>query len=95
MSYQKYGISPQLVQRVKDKTRNPVVKDRLKQLFQGVTKADLQHTATVRKLLRQGAKIVNEPLSATQEEQFVQFIIAQKIDPNNTLHLLKLWTMFR
>jgi hypothetical protein len=30
-----------------------------------------------------------------QEEQIVAFVLAQKIDPNNTFHLLKLWGMFR
>ncbi|MGV2788404.1 serine/threonine protein kinase, partial [Clostridium perfringens] len=25
----------------------------------------------------------------------VQFVLAQRIDPNNTFHLIKLWGMFR
>ncbi|REJ16600.1 MAG: serine/threonine protein kinase, partial [Paenibacillaceae bacterium] len=29
------------------------------------------------------------------EERIIAFVIAQRIDPNNTLHLLRLWSMFR
>ncbi|MBE0343453.1 serine/threonine protein kinase, partial [Paenibacillus sp. 28ISP30-2] len=29
------------------------------------------------------------------EEQLTAFVLAQKIDPSNTFHLIKLWGMFR
>ncbi len=95
MSYQKYGIRPQLVERVKFKLKNPVVKDRIRQLLGHVTKYDLQDRPKVRKLVKSAAVILQEQLTDTQEEQIVTFVMAQKIDPNNTFHLLKLWGMFR
>lgn len=95
MSYQKFGISPQLVQRVKLKIKNPVIKERLRMLFSNVTKSDLQNRLKVQRLTRSAAGIVQEKLTDVQEEQIINFVLAQKIDPNNTLHLLKLWSMFR
>lgn len=95
MSYQKFGISPQLVERVKFKVKKPAVKERLRQLLANLTKADLQDRLKVRKLTKSAAVILQEKLSDVQEEQIVNFVLAQKIDPNNTLHLLKLWSMFR
>ncbi|CAH1208365.1 MULTISPECIES: stage VI sporulation protein F [unclassified Paenibacillus] len=95
MGYQQYGISPQLVERVKLKMKNPAIKERVKKLIEGVTKTDLQDRAKVRRLIKSSALIMNEHFSPAQEEQFVNFVIAQKIDPNNTFHLIKLWGMFR
>lgn len=95
MSYQRYGISPQLVERVKLKMKNPNVKEKIRDLLGNVTKYDLQDRVKVRKLTRASASILQEKLSDTQEEQIINFILAQKIDPNNTFHLLKLWGMFR
>lgn len=95
MSYQQYGIRPEMVGRVKQKMKNPAVKERIKALLHGVTKYDLQDRAKVRRFVKQSAAILNEPLTAAQEEQMVAFVLAQKIDPNNTFHLLKLWGMFR
>jgi len=94
-SWQKFGIQPQLVERVKLKMKNPVTKDRVKHLLEGVTKYDLQDRAKVRHLVKSAARILNEPLTEIQEEQLVAFVLAQKIDPQNTLHLIKLWSMFR
>jgi len=95
MSYQKFGISPQLVERVKFKSKNPATKERLRKLLGDATKYDLQDRVKVRKLTKSAATILQEKLSDIQEEQIVNFVLAQKIDPNNTLHLLKLWSMFR
>ncbi|MHA6484578.1 stage VI sporulation protein F [Paenibacillus sp. strain BS8-2] len=95
MSYQNYGIRPQLVERVKLKLKNPVVKDKIRQLLGPVTKYDLQDRVKVRKLVKAAAVVLQEKLTDVQEEQIVAFILAQKIDPNNTFHLLKLWGMFR
>ncbi|MFF2093619.1 stage VI sporulation protein F [Paenibacillus sp. NPDC058174] len=95
MSYQKYGIRPQLVERVKFKMKNPVVKDRIRLLLGNVTKYDLQDRVKVRKLVKSAAVILQEQLTETQEEQIIAFVLGQKIDPNNTFHLLKLWGMFR
>jgi len=95
MSYQRYGISPQFVERIKLKMKNPVIKEKIRNLLGNVTKYDLQDRAKVRKLTRSSASILQEKLSDTQEEQIINFVLAQKIDPNNTLHLIKLWGMFR
>lgn len=95
MSYQKFGIRPDLVERVKYKMKNPVVKDRMKQTLASVSKYDLQDRAKVRKLVKSAAAVLSEKLTETQEEQIIAFVLAQKIDPNNTFHLLKLWATFR
>lgn len=95
LSYQKYGIRPQLVERIKAKLKNPLLKDRVRLMLANVTKFDLQDRVKVRKLVKSTASILQEPLTDTQEEQIVAFVLAQKIDPNNTFHLLKLWGMFR
>jgi hypothetical protein len=95
MSYQQYGIDPALVERVKFKMKNPEVKERIKMLLQGVTKADLQNTAKVTRLIGLAAGIFGEKLSGNQTHQFLTFILAQKIDPNNTFHLIRLWSIFR
>lgn len=95
MSYQKYGISEQLVAKVKSKLKNEATKQRMKALLNGVTKYDLQDRAKVRRFVGKAATIVNEQLSTQQTDNIVSFVIASKIDPNNTLHLIRLWSMFR
>jgi hypothetical protein len=45
--------------------------------------------------VKAAAVILQEQLTDTQEDQLVAFVMGQKIDPNNTFHLLKLWGMFR
>ncbi|GGG12816.1 stage VI sporulation protein F [Paenibacillus abyssi] len=95
MSYQNYGIRPELVERVKYKMKHPATKERIKKLLNGVTKYDLMDREKVRKLVRSAAHALQESLTNTQEEQIIAFIVAQKIDPSNTFHLIKLWSMFR
>ncbi|WP_274361537.1 stage VI sporulation protein F [Paenibacillus thermotolerans] len=94
-AYEKYGISPELVERVKTKLKDPVVKERVKTVLNNVTKVDLQDRAKVKKLLALTSKAVGEKLNDNQSDQIIRFIISQKIDPNNALHLIKLWNMFR
>lgn len=95
MGYQQFGISPQLVDRIKLKMKNPAVKERIKNMINGVSKQELQDTAVVRRLVRNASAVLGEKLTSTQEDQIVKFVIAQKIDPNNTFHLIRLWGMFR
>ncbi|KWX73972.1 hypothetical protein D3C75_1111890 [compost metagenome] len=95
MGYQQYGISPQLVDRIKLKMKNPAVKERVKNMINGISKQELQDTAVVRRLVRKASAVLGEKLTSAQEEQIVKFVIAQKIDPNNTFHLIRLWGMFR
>lgn len=95
MSYQQFGISSQLVERIKLKMKNPTTKERVKKLVEGLTKADLQDRVKVRRLVKQSAALMGEKLTSVQEEQIVQFVLYQKIDPKSTLHLIRLWSMFR
>lgn len=95
VSYQQYGISKQLVERVKLKMKDPYISDRIKKLVEGLTKSDLQNRSKVKSLILQGSKIVAIPLSAAQVENIANFVLAQKIDPKNTFHLIRLWSMFR
>ncbi|WP_313642130.1 stage VI sporulation protein F [Paenibacillus sp. FSL K6-0276] len=95
MGYQQFGISPQLVERIKLKMKNSTVKDRIKNMINGISKQELQDVAVVRRLVRNASGVLNEKLTSTQEDQIVKFIIAQKIDPSNTFHLIRLWGMFR
>jgi len=95
MSYAKYGIRPEFVERIKFKMKNPVVKEQVKQMVNNVTKYDLQDRVKVRRLVRSAAGVMQEKLTETQEDQLVAFVLGQRIDPKNTLHLLKLWAMFR
>lgn len=95
MSYTKYGIRPDFVERVKGKMKNKAVKDRIKLVLDGVNKYDLQDRTKVKRLVRTSSHILQETLTESQEEQLVAFVLGQRIDPSNTLHLLKLWAMFR
>ncbi|WP_240417488.1 stage VI sporulation protein F [Paenibacillus periandrae] len=95
MSYQKYGFEPAFVERVKLKLKNPDTKERIKMMLQGVTKYDLQDRSKVRRFVGMLSKVLGEKLTDKQTENMISFVIAQKIDPNSTLHLIKLWSMFR
>lgn len=95
MSYQQFGISPQLVERIKLKMKHKAVKERIKNMTNGISKQELQDAAVVRRLVRSASGVLSEKLTSAQEEQIVKFIIAQKVDPSNTFHLIRLWSMFR
>lgn len=95
MSYVKYGIRPEFVERVKLKMKNPAIKERISMLVNGLTKYDLADRGKVQKLVKSAAVILQEKLTPAQEEQLIQFVLSQKIDPSNTFHLIKLWGMFR
>jgi hypothetical protein len=95
VNYQKYGISSELVHRIKMKMKNPSTKERIKLLVDGLTKYDLQDRTKVRKLVGQAGRILHEPLTEQQTDNIISFVLAQKIDPSNTFHLIKLWSMFR
>lgn len=40
LGYQQYGISPQLVDRIKLKMKNPAVKERVKNMITGISKQE-------------------------------------------------------
>lgn len=94
-AYEMYGISEEMVRRVKTKLKDPETKERLKAAVGRVTKADLQSRPTVRRLLSVAAKTLGEPLGDRQADDITRFVISLKIDPNNPLHLIKIWNMFR
>lgn len=93
--YQTYGISKELVERVKLKMKSPAMKERVKLILEDVSKEDLQNRVKVRKLVGSVAKVLGEKLTEQQTENIVHFVVAQKIDPKNTFHLIRLWSMFR
>jgi hypothetical protein len=95
LSYQNYGIDPVLVERFKDKVKNPDLRDRVKWIAGSVTKSDLQDPAKVRKLIGLVSRTLGETIPPAQMEKMVNFVVAQKIDPKNTFHLIKLWSMLR
>ncbi|CAG7623018.1 stage VI sporulation protein F [Paenibacillus allorhizosphaerae] len=95
MSYTKYGFDPAQVERIKLKMKNPQTKERVKMILQGVTKYDLQDRVKVRRFVGMLTKALGEKVTEQQMEHLVQFVVSQKIDPNNTFHLIKLWSMFR
>jgi hypothetical protein len=95
LGYQQYGISKDLVERVKKQMKNKEIKEKVKLLTEDVTKADLQNRSKIKSLLNQGSKIVGIPVPRDQADKIVDFVISLKIDPNNTFHLIKLWGMFR
>lgn len=95
MGYQQYGISSELVERVTRKMKNEAVKERVIGVLDGVTKTDLQSRLTVKKLVERVSKVLGENLPDSEVTKIVNFTIEQKINPNNTFHLIKLWGMFR
>lgn len=94
-SYQSYGIDRDWMSALKKKAKDPARKERIKELADGVTKQDLQNREKVGELIRRGMKILGEKPSPKQIEQLTQFIIDQKIDPQNMFHLIKMWGMLR
>jgi uncharacterized protein YpuA (DUF1002 family) len=95
MGYETYGITRDLVDRIKRKMKNPVVKDRVKGILEGVTYQDLQDRTKVTRFVGRVARTLGEKLTDSETGAVVNFVLAQKIDPNNTFHLIKLWGMFR
>ncbi|WP_438433554.1 stage VI sporulation protein F [Gorillibacterium sp. sgz500922] len=95
MSYLNYGVDQALVDRIKAKMKNPLVKERVKAEISGVTKLHLQDPAFVGRLVQRMSAILGENLNERQRSGIIRFVLDQRIDPNNTFHLLRLWGMFR
>lgn len=95
MSYERYGIPRSLVEQVKTKMKNKLVKEKVSAALDGISKRDLQDPKRVRELLSKMEKITGVRPSETQRKAIVSFVLDQKIDPNNTFHLIRLWGMFR
>jgi hypothetical protein len=95
VGYEDYGIDRPFVERIKIKMKNQQLNQRIKMLLNGVSKADLQDSAKLKGLVDKAAKVLGEKLTDRMSHNIITFIIAQKIDPKNTFHLIKLWGMFR
>ncbi|MEO3947521.1 stage VI sporulation protein F [Gorillibacterium sp. CAU 1737] len=95
MSYLNYGIDQALVERIKLKMKNPLVKERVKAEVSSLTKFHLQDSAQVARLVSRLSGVLGESLNERQRNGIIRFVLDQKIDPNNTFHLLRLWGMFR
>jgi len=95
MSYLHYGVDQALVDRVKAKMKNPLVKERVKAEMNGLTKLHLQDPSFVGRLVQRVSAILGEHLNERQRSGIIRFVLDQQIDPNNTFHLLRLWGMFR
>jgi hypothetical protein len=95
MGYEEFGIDRTFVERIKLKMKNPQLNQRVQMILHGVTKADLQDRSKLNRLLARIAKVLNEKPSERLSENLISFVIAQKIDPKNTFHLIKLWGIFR
>lgn len=95
MTYEQFGIRKPLVDLVKERLKNRAKKDKIKALTKHVTRRDLQNEAKVRKLLEEALAILGITVSKEDKQHLIHFILAQKIDPNNTFQLIKLWSMFR
>jgi hypothetical protein len=92
--YEQYGISRDLVERLKLKIKEPSIKEQVKWMLNNVTKADLQDRTKVRKLISRTAKLTGETIRNREADRIADFIITQKIDPQNMFHLFRLWSMF-
>lgn len=95
LRYVQYGIDPQLVYVVKQRLKDPIIRERVKNMLQGVTREHLQDPATVRHLIDAVSSVIGVAISEQQAVNITYFVIDQKIDPNNMFHLIKLWNMFR
>lgn len=93
--YERYGIDPLWVERVKVKMKNRDTKGRVKLILHDITAQDLQNKAIAARLLAKVAKELGEKLSEAQAETIVEFVLSQHLDPGNPLHKIKMWNMFR
>lgn len=80
--------------KIRQAIRQPGQKEKLARLLRGVTKADLQQPSKVRILIEQLGRDVCVHLTATEIATLTTYFISLRIDPNNPLHLIKLWTIF-
>jgi hypothetical protein len=95
MKLEQYGIEHQWIVAVKARLKEPKALDRVKRIIEGVTKEELQSRSYLMQKLKQIVPVVGISMTKKQAEGVIQFIIDQKIDPNQTWHLIKLWNLFR
>ena len=94
MNFQQYGISPLTVERIKKKLKDPEARKQVQHIFTQATKADLQNRAKMKSMFGKLAASLGVKIAPREMENIVNFVIAQKIDPRNMLHLFKVMNMF-
>jgi len=95
MGYLEYGIDRSLVERIKLKMKNKFLKEHVKTLLEGVTKEDLQNRREISRIINQLTHVLDEKPTERMVNNIIDFVIAQRINPHNTFHLIKLWGIFR
>jgi tRNA U38,U39,U40 pseudouridine synthase TruA len=95
MRPEQYGLDQQWIREVKERFKDQRVTDQVKRLIDGVTKEDLQSRSFLTRKIRRIVPVLGMTITQKQAEGIIQFIIDQKLDPNNTWHLIKLWNMLR
>lgn len=93
--YENYGISKALVDRVKQRLKNPLVKQQVKSVLENVSKQDLRKKERIRDLIIEVSGICGIHVNTAQMGGITRFVLDQKIDPKNKFHLIKLWNTFR
>lgn len=90
-----YGLSADWISKVKSRIMEPAVMNQLQVILQGVTKDNLQSRCYVVSLIQKIIPIIGVQVSQKQARGVIQWILDEKIDPNNSWHLMKLWNTLR
>lgn len=69
--------------------------NQLQKMLQGVTKEDLQSRHYVTSMVKKIIPVIGVMVTQKQARGVIQWILDEKIDPNNSWHLMKLWNTFR
>jgi hypothetical protein len=89
-----FGIHDEaLVRRVRSKLKQPAIRARVKRILLNVNRADLQNEATVRSLVHQLCTVLDESPARADKERIVRRIVAERINPNHPLQMLRLWSL--
>jgi hypothetical protein len=95
VTLKQYGLNKQWIREVKSRCEDQIIMDQVKKLVDGVTKEDLQSEQFLTRKIKQIAPVIGVKISRQHADGVIRFIRDQKIDPDNTWHLIKLWNIFR
>jgi hypothetical protein len=94
----RFGGEAMLPTPLRDKVRlairKPGNREKLVRLLRGVSKVELQQASKVRILLEKVGKELQVHFTPTELATLTNYFVSLRIDPNNPLHLIKLWTVF-
>ncbi|WP_240666561.1 stage VI sporulation protein F [Longirhabdus pacifica] len=93
--YKEYGVDEEIINKVKKKLKQPKMRGKIIGIFSSASKADLQSKVQLKKMVRQLSRTTGVTIGPKQSQNMVSFIMDQKIDPNNPLHLIKIISMFK